>query len=194
MSLVCNPDTSIPMPSKAPPIGLREGVDAACETLKVLQDEGLEVVLNGTEFDAVSKVVEDFAASYDQTKPPSAPPVVSNLPPSALILVKEILDKYSHAVVEHSIQIRHLVTNKLLLDSDNNDAKIRIKALELLGKISDVGLFTERSEVVVTHQSSNDLQDKLRAKLQKLMGTEEVEDVVELDGEPIDVDKELGLE
>ena len=37
--------------------------------------------------------------------------------------------------------------------------------MELLGKITDVGLFTERSEVTVTHQTTDDIREKLRAKL-----------------------------
>jgi hypothetical protein len=38
----------------------------------------------------------------------------------------------------------------------------------MLGKMSDVALFTERSEVLITHQSSDDLKSKLKEKLQKL--------------------------
>jgi hypothetical protein len=44
----------------------------------------------------------------------------------------------------------------------------RLRALELLGKITDVGLFTERKELTVTHQNSGDVQEKLREKLEKL--------------------------
>jgi hypothetical protein len=62
--------------------------------------------------------------------------------------------------------------------------------LELLGKISDVGLFAEKSEVTVTHQSTDDLKAKLRNKLEKLVNP--VDEVV-LDGQTIDVDAELGL-
>jgi hypothetical protein len=43
-----------------------------------------------------------------------------------------------------------------------------MRALELLGKISDVGLFAERKEVTITHQNTTELQEKLRTKLEKL--------------------------
>jgi hypothetical protein len=43
-----------------------------------------------------------------------------------------------------------------------------MKAIEMLGKMSDVALFTERSEVLITHQSTDDLKSKLKEKLQKL--------------------------
>jgi hypothetical protein len=70
--------------------------------------------------------------------------------------------------------------------------------LELLGKHSDVGLFTDRSEVTVTHQTTDELKEKLRAKLRKLMqrGDPDVIDVpteVKMGGEVINVDAELGL-
>jgi hypothetical protein len=61
-----------------------------------------------------------------------------------------------------------MVTNKLIQETENPDPRIRLRALELLGKITDVGLFTERSEVTVTHQTSDDLRAKLREKLLKL--------------------------
>ena len=54
-----------------------------------------------------------------------------------------------------------------------------MRALELLGKISDVGLFAEKSEVTVTHQSTEDLRDKLRGKLEKLV--QPVEDIEDAD-------------
>jgi hypothetical protein len=72
---------------------------------------------------------------------------------------------------------------------------VRIRALELLGKITDVGLFTEKSEVTINHRSTQDLTSSLRAKIQRLMHPE-VEDVnsVKMNREVIDLDKELGLE
>ena len=86
--------------------------------------------------------------------------------------------------------MRHLITNKLILETENPDPKVRIRALELLGKISDVSLFAEKSEVTVTHQSTDDLKAKLRQKLEKIVNP--VDEVV-LDGEVIDIDAELGV-
>ena len=72
------------------------------------------------------------------------------------------------------MHIRNLVTNKLLLESDNPDPRIRMRALELLGKISDVGLFSEKSDITITHQSTDDLRDRLRGKLELLVVGETV--------------------
>ena len=63
-----------------------------------------------------------------------------------------------------------------------------------MGKVSDVGLFAEKSEVTITHQSTDDLRAKLREKLQKLTTPEQkIDEAVIIDGESFDVDAELGL-
>jgi hypothetical protein len=72
---------------------------------------------------------------------------------------------------------------------------VRIRALELLGKISDVGLFTEKTEVTITHRTTDELRESLRSKLAKLVNpADEAEDAIIIDDEVIDVDAELGIE
>ena len=96
--------------------------------------------------------------------------------------------------MESSVQLRHLVTNKLIIESENPDAKYRLRALELLGKMSDVGLFAEKSEVTITHQSTDDLRKKLKQKLENLVKVEDLpQETVVIDGESLNVDEELGL-
>lgn len=90
--------------------------------------------------------------------------------------VKRILEEYDVDVIDGPDQIRKFVTNKLIVEADNNDPRVRIKALELLGKVSDVGLFTERSEVTVNNRSTIELENTLKDKLRRLMGAEEPED------------------
>jgi hypothetical protein len=104
------------------------------------------------------------------------------------------LTEFGRHVVDSAITVRHLVTNKLVLETENPDPRVRIKALELLGKMSDVGLFTEKSEVTITHQTTDDLKAKLRHKLQKLSQPDNIEDAVIIDGEAVDVDKVFGFD
>ena len=87
--------------------------------------------------------------------------------------------------------MRNLVTNKLIIESENPDPRVRMRALELMGKISDVGLFAEKSEVTITHQTTDDIKDRLRGKLAKLVNPElESEDAIILDASDIDFDDE----
>ena len=56
-------------------------------------------------------------------------------------------------------------------------------------------MFSEKSEVTVTHQSTDDLRLKLRSKLAKLVNPEDSEpDEVIIDGEVLDVSEELGVD
>ena len=58
----------------------------------------------------------------------------------------------------------------------------------------ELGLFSEKSEVTITHQSTDDLRAKLRQKLEKLVNPpSDIEEAVIIDGDIIDVDVELGL-
>ena len=52
-----------------------------------------------------------------------------------------------------------------LIQSD--DEKIQIKAAEMLGKAGD--LFTERSEITITHKSSDELKDLIKDRIRTLM-------------------------
>jgi hypothetical protein len=62
-----------------------------------------------------------------------------------------LLTEYDKQVVADSVQLRNFVTNKLLEATDCGQTRYELRALELLGKIADVGLFAEKVEVTVTH-------------------------------------------
>jgi hypothetical protein len=51
--------------------------------------------------------------------------------------------------------------------SQDDDQKIAIKAIELIGKASD--LFTEHQEITITHKNSIELQEAIREKIKLLM-------------------------
>lgn len=202
MTIVCTPDIGVALPPEGLPYPLlRERAQAACETIEVLLGAGLdpEVLIPSPDDEVIaSQIMESFAKDEEKTSRAITTDKISTLTPASLLLVREQLDEFSHAVVERAVQIRHLVTNKLLLESNNPDPKIRIRALELLGKISDVGLFTERSEVTITHQSTDELKATLREKLNKLRQKLDVVDVEEVRSEEkgplgVDLDEELGL-
>jgi hypothetical protein len=66
-------------------------------------------------------------------------------------------------------QLRNYVTNNLLaLAAESKTESARLKALELLGKIKDIGLFEERSTVLIEHMTTDEIQTKLRDKVQRL--------------------------
>lgn len=79
------------------------------------------------------------------------------------------LRAYEKEIVSDPLQVRNYVTNKLLEISGCGDVKHELKALELLGKITNVGLFSEHSQVTITHANSQDLEAAIKDKIKKLL-------------------------
>ena len=195
MSILVEPELGVAIPDESPFVDLSQRADAASETAKELADHGLDVEPTKEDKDIAAKLVTAYADNPETTSKKVTDKKIATLTPASLILTNNILQEFGQSVVQSSLHIRHLVTNKLLLETENPDPRVRMRALELLGKISDVGLFAEKSEVTITHQSTDDLRAKLREKLQKLSTPEEeIQDAVIIDGETFDVDAELGLE
>lgn len=104
--------------------------------------------------------------------------------------LRTIIAKYDSPVFADIVQARHFITSKLVELATCGDAKIEIKALELLGKHSDIGVFTERSEITINHKNSADLEAEIKERIKRLLlgGATDVEIV------PItDLDEELGV-
>jgi len=87
--------------------------------------------------------------------------------------------EYSSAIVSDAVETRNLIHNRLLQISSCGNPRYELKALELLGKMSDVGAFTEKSEITVTHKSSETLQGLIKEKINRLIDLD-VEDVPEI--------------
>jgi hypothetical protein len=150
-------DYDIPLADYPPTFSdLRERVDAAFAALNELQAD-------------VLVTDEDIATAHEVLRSPTKPKEVLLSSPGAIVHIKAILSEYDKAVVESAAQIRTFVTNKLLLESESPDPRIRIKALELLGKISDVGLFTEKTEITMRHRPTEELEQLLRERLMKTL-------------------------
>ncbi len=89
--------------------------------------------------------------------------------PGMLVHLHSLLTSYDHAVVQDASQLRTYVKNRLIEESNSDDARIRLRALELLGKVTDVGLFTEKSETTVRHGTTEELQDALRNRIRRVI-------------------------
>jgi hypothetical protein len=166
------PELSHPLPSdEAATLSLHEKVAAMFKTTEFLEAFGTPSV--PTEEDRVrarAAFHESIEAAAGTTDPTKIPAKVSALTtPASVGHLKEILSEYDHVVVKSAVQIRTFVTNRLIEESTNPDAKIRMRALELLGKIGDVGLFVERTEVTVKHKTTIELQSSIKERITKLL-------------------------
>jgi len=177
MTLHIEPELNVPVLDDNPFADLTVSIGSAANTALFLAEHGLDIEPTKEDKDIAAALAVAYADDPEKTSKKASPKKIAALRPASLIMTDNILTEFGQSVVDSATQIRHLVTNKLLLETENSDAKIRIRALELLGKVSDVGLFAEKSEVTITHQSSDDLRAKLRGKLEKLVRP--MEDIVD---------------
>lgn len=194
MTVELTPELGVPLTDDIEYLDLRERATAVCQSILLLEQHGLDIEASREDKEAAATVTAAYAQDPKKTSRAVNTVAASSMTPASLMQVRSYLDEYGRAVVSHAMEVRHLVTNRLLEESQNPDPRIRIRALELLGKHSDVGLFTDKSEVTVTHQTTDELRQRLRAKLQKLVRVDtESEDAVVVGGEIVDIDAELGL-
>jgi hypothetical protein len=195
MGIEVTPELGIELPASTPYLDLHERALAVCKAAEELMEHGAEIgEVEPEELNAITAITNAYAEDPKKTSRTVSPSRTAELSPASMIMVGNILNEFGHLVVENSVRIRNLVTNKLLLESENDDPRIRLRALELLGKISDVGLFTEKQEITVTHKSTDELRESLRSKLSKIVEGDVIEDAVIIDGEQADVAEEFGLD
>jgi hypothetical protein len=98
---------------------------------------------------------------------PNAPALMEKVPVAQRI--STMLREYNNPIVADAAELRLVVTNKLLDLAGCGDPRIEIKATEMLGKISDVGLFSEKTEITVTYNNVADIDEAIKDKIRKMM-------------------------
>jgi len=84
---------------------------------------------------------------------------------------------------------RSAITHKLMEIANCGDPKFELKALELLGKHSDIGLFTERSEITVNYKTPEDLENAIKERVKRLLNA----DIIDVTPLNANLDEELGI-
>lgn len=181
--ITCEVESNVPIPTSvgAPYTPIRRRAAAACKAAKMLLEEGhtSSTISEDTKKKA-AEVVKALAVGKENTLEAQNALNDAISTPEGAVQTHAILSQFDMEVVQDARRLRNYVTNKLILESENMDPRIRIKALELLGKITDVGLFTERTEVTYNNASTTELEAKLKSKLQKLLSKDNVEDAIVL--------------
>jgi hypothetical protein len=197
MTMQIEPEIGVPMGDAVGAMDLAARAEVMANTVEHLSQHGLHVEPNKEDEDVAARLAMAYAEDPEKTSKKVSMTRATKLTPPSLVLTSNILREFGHNIAESATQIRHLVTNKLIEETENPDPRVRIRALELLGKISDVGLFTEKTEITITHQTTDDIKERLRSKLTKLVNPPETDDVVDavvIDGDEIDIDAEFGLD
>lgn len=187
MPIVVTPEVGIPLPfdtTKEEIEDFRDKAHALFETVQELIKQGATVAVTD----------QDKAESHQIAANGQLPPV-KTITPGTIINLEAILSEWDHEVLDAGRRLRNYVTNKLIMDSNDADPRVRIKVLELLGKLNNVGLFSDRVEINVVNRSIDSIEQELAKTLELYMGKA---DEVEIEKEEpisigdIDLDEVLG--
>lgn len=97
--------------------------------------------------------------------------------PSAVQHHVTMLNAYDWEFVEEAKKLRGYVVATLLTESKHPEAKVRLRAIELLGKVTEVAAFTERKEITIKKEDAGAVEERLKARLKSLLPpTLEVQD------------------
>ena len=152
----------------------------AANTADLLKELGAPIE---TEKDDIDKVVNLLKAS-ERHKAPVALRDSGTASAAALFL-----KSYANKVAADAAEIRSAITAKLMEIANCGDPRYELKALELLGKHSDIGLFTERSEITINHKTSDDLEAAIKERVKRLLNA----NVVDVTPITDNLDDELGV-
>lgn len=171
-------------PSNAVPVEKASAVEAVDAKLKTT--EWLEK-LGAVDVDQVTTRLETEAARQAFNSVVTAAPedhthhqLAEIKTPEAVRHLVGMLVAYDWEFVQQAKELRGYTVAKLVEETSHPNANIRLKALALLGKVSEVGLFTEKVEIKKTDLSEEEIDKKLKDKLARFMNVSDAE-ITEID-------------
>ena len=157
---------------------LKDEFVLAANTAEMLKSLGAPIEI-GTE--DIDKTVDLFKSRNKATKELKQPETAF----AAALFLKT----YANRMAADANEVRSAVTAKLMEIANCGDPRYELKALELLGKHSDIGLFTERSEITINHKTSSDLESAIKERIKRLLNAE----VIDVTPIADNLDLELGV-
>lgn len=156
------------------PLTPAETLNAQIKTsawLKTLAEEDDEILDEAKQ----EKVADTFNALT--TGDPSAKRKLLELDlPEEIKSAVGMVTAYQWKFIEQAEQLRSMSVAKIVKETDHPDARIRLKALEMLGKVTEVALFTDRVAIKTDEISDEELDAKIKEKLSRYMGAVDVVD------------------
>jgi len=86
---------------------------------------------------------------------------------------------YQWKFVEQAEELRSMAVSHIVKEIQHPDARIRLKALEMLGKVTEVALFTDRVAIKSEDVTDEELDARIKEKLGRYMGAVDIVDVEE---------------
>lgn len=136
-----------------------------------------EVVANQQQTQAARKAFNTVTTNADTTEQKAS--LAELKTPAAVRHLTGMLAAYDWEFIEMAQQLRGYTVAKILEETKSPNANVRLKALIALGKVTEVGLFTEQIEVKKVEMTDAEVEQRIKDKLAKFMGVIDVVDVSE---------------
>lgn len=157
-----------------------EEVEVAGATAELLVDLGAPLEVSPEDADREKRLLEAV------TKNKKTEPLARI---NTAFAASAFLRTYGQNMAFDAVQARAAITSKLMEIANCGETKFELKALELLGKHSDIGLFTERSEITINYKNPEDLENAIKERVKRLLNA----DIIDVTPIGVDLDKELGV-
>jgi hypothetical protein len=170
MQIPIEPNLDKPVPAEAYPQHggtYEERLKIAGNTALLLSELGMENDLSDEENAVAAGMIAKLKPAESKNKPLNKEEKSALQRGGVALKIGAYLSEYEKQVVADKVQVRTIVVNRLMEISKDEDNRTALKALELLGKASD--LFTERSEITITHKTSDELKQAIKQRIHLLM-------------------------
>lgn len=156
----------IPFEKAAPAaiLDAQVGTSDWLEKLGVPSDEQLDAKSQQT---AAREAFTALNFDTDNTKQRTALATIKT--PAAVQHLAGMLTAYDWEFVNQAKELRGYTVSKILEETKHPDARIRLKALQMLGTVTEVALFTDRVEVTKIDASEEEVEKRLRQRLSKFL-------------------------
>lgn len=129
---------------------------------------------------ATAAAQQAFGALTTQTPEEQRKALVQIKTPAAVRHLTGMLTAYDWEFVQQAKELRGYAVAQILEETKHPDAKIRLKALDMLGRVTEVALFTERMEIKKTDLTDAEIEAKIKEKIGRFMQVTDVVDVEEV--------------
>lgn len=80
-----------------------------------------------------------------------------------------LLNAFDFEFVDRARELRNYTVARILKETDHPDAKVRLKALKMLGDVTEIGVFTQRVEVTTVTLPEEEVEKRLRERILRAM-------------------------
>jgi hypothetical protein len=165
--LVPEIDSHIPLPASAteamPDLSPREELEMRARTIKLISDlTGKPIFPDEMQRGKAVELAQTMMGDDKQS------PVLAIYSNETIAYLAGMVAQHDVLVVKELADLKKYVVNKLVVETEHPDAKIRLTALRALGEVDGVDAFKKRSEVTHKQQSIEEVERELLETLSRL--------------------------